>query len=482
MLSPSKEHILRSSIRSIFVRIDRILFHSLAHVKATFLTYIILQLSWVSVLAQISYNAHPGHQAIDIEWKSDSEGFLFCHGALNDFAAWHISNSWLIINLDQTGEEIASESFTTPSSRFFDTFYAEGTTNVLLRDTASGDLTLHQFDADLMLETFVQPLDEAMVLLASESYEGGIATIQLPNGPYWMYPDSLLLRNYGAELELTHEVVISDPDFVPQQISWVNDRWILTGITSIEQGGSIEYMRTYEVNTGGELNLLFQTNTIDSFWSFEQEVLGDDLWIHANDVGYWPSFLADHEVHHFDLATEEHTIIENFSADTAWFLPGAVHADGSYWMPGTFPAFFNFDTWGNIWQFTSSGSAVEIDSWEGDYNRSTLFKATRKGQTMSACGMIRTENGITYPAIWLDGVVSIAEKENSAFVAPNPATEFIKVVSKNRVLAHEVINMSGRLVFSGDGCEINVGRLAPGIYLIRYSSATEMGVVQFAKI
>ena len=96
--------------------------------------------------------------------------------------------------------------------------------------------------------------------------------------------------------------------------------------------------------------------------------------------------------------------------------------------------------------------------------------------------MIRTENGITYPAIWLDGVVSIAEKENSAFVAPNPATEFIKVVSKNRVLAHEVINMSGRLVLSGNGCEINVGRLAPGIYLIRYSSATEMGVVQFAKI
>jgi hypothetical protein len=101
---------------------------------------------------------------------------------------------------------------------------------------------------------------------------------------------------------------------------------------------------------------------------------------------------------------------------------------------------------------------------------------------MSACGMIRMDNGITFPAIWLDGLVGISEKESSGFLAPNPATEYIKVLSGETVLTHEVLTMSGSTVLSGNGGKVHVGPLSTGIYLLRYSTASGIRVKQFAKI
>lgn len=450
--------------------------------SSRFVLFMFFILSLVNSQGQISYGNHPGYQAIDIDWRSNDEGFIFCHGALNIVGQWHVSNSWLLITLDDEGAETDSESFITSNARFFDCFYDEEKINVLLRDTASGEMMLHEFDENLNLTTYIEPLEENMVLLTSESYEGGIATLQVPNGLYWNYPDSILLRNYGSELELQNEVILSDPDFVPQQISFLGDRWIVTGITSIEQGSALEYLRCFEVDLVGEMNLLFQTNTVDYFWSFEQEIRGDDLWIHANDVGYWPSFMVDHELHHIDLVTEEHTVIEGMSSDTAWFMPGAIHPDGSYWMPATLPAFFNFDTWGSMWHITSDGSAVEVDNWQGDYERSTLFKAASKDQTMTACGMIRGPDGITFPAIWMYGAVGVVERNTSAEVFPNPSSDFIRISSSEKILSYEIMALSGEVVSSGDHERIDVGALSSGIYLIRYATNSGMGVAKFVKI
>lgn len=432
--------------------------------------------------SQIAYTDHPGYQAIDIDWKSNEEGFLFSHGALNLAGQWHVSNSWLLLTLDGSGAKTGFEDFTTSSARFFDTFYDEENINILMRDTATAEMMLHEFDFNLNHSIYTEPLVEEMVLLLSESYEGGIATLQVPNGPYWEYPDSLLLRNYGPELELQNEVVLLDPDFVPQQISFIEDRWIITGITSIEQGGPIEYLRCYEVDILGQISLLFQTNTIDYFWCFEQEVRGNDLWIHANDAGNWPSFLVDHELHHFDLSTEYHTVIDDISSDTAWFMPGAIHPDGSYWMPSTNPAFFNFDTWGEMWHITSDGFAGEADSWEGDYNRSTLFKASSKGQSMTACGMIRDDNNLTFPAIWIDGFVLIEERMKNAEIYPNPASTIIRISVPERVLSYEIMNLGGEIILSGNGQTIEIRELASGIYIARYHTPSGVGVTKFVKV
>ena len=179
---------------------------------------------------------------------------------------------------------------------------------------------------------------------------------------------------------------------------------------------------------------------------------------------------------------EYHTVIDDISSDTAWFMPGAIHPDGSYWMPSTNPAFFNFDTWGEMWHITSDGFAEEADSWEGDYSRSTLFKASSKGQSMTACGMIRDDNNLTFPAIWIDGFVLIEERMKTTEIYPNPASTIIRISVPERVLSYEIMNLGGEIILSGNGQTIEISELASGIYIARYHTSSGVGVTKFVKV
>lgn len=431
--------------------------------------------------AQKIYDQHPGYQAIDVEWRNGDQGYLVSHGALNLLGDWLISNSWLVIEMDGQADEVGGEAFFTPSSKYLDSYTTDQGINVFFRDTATNEIILYEFDQNLQSEVHTLQLEENMVLHTVERFEDGLATLQVFNQPFWEYPDSVILRNYGTELALLNEVIVHDPQIVPQMISYEEGFWVLTGITSIEKGASIEYLRSFLIDDQGEMTLLFEDNTFDYFWTYDQEWNGNDLWVHADDEGYWPTFNAGHHMKHYDFQTGEMTSIENFSADTSWFLTGDLHADGSFWVPGTNPAFFNFDTWGEMISFTDDGNVFDEDTWEGEYTSSTLFTAGLKGVTMTACGNMEGAGQITYPILWMDGYVGIEEKENQAFISPNPVRDVAKINSAHRIDRYTIYNAQGQLVVAGNGIEINLSGQPPGLYLVEYESEIGRGSTRLIK-
>lgn len=144
---------------------------------------------------------------------------------------------------------------------------------------------------------------------------------------------------------------------------------------------------------------------------------------------------------------------------------------------GTKTCIHTYDGYGTVITNTATHNNIvrDVSNSDGD-TTITWYNAATMAPVMQA-----DNSGFL---IWVQTTAGIADatKKNALFnMYPNPATNTIRIMNKERIENIEIMNMAGQVQFTTTQSLIDISSLKPGTYLLRATSDKGTATEQFVK-